>query len=117
MGFVIDREPPPSNIRPAGGDFRAGDVLLAALTGADPALAIEAGVLAIPLPANGPREHWMRAARRIDGEGRVTVTPFPDQDSSLIGVFSRADCLVMRAAGAPAAAKGEVVQVLPLARG
>jgi molybdopterin molybdotransferase len=91
--------------------------LLAALTGADPALAIQAGVLAVPLPANGPREHWMRAARAVDAEGRVQVTPFPDQDSSLIGVFSRADCLVMRPAGAPAAGAGEVVQLLPLARG
>ncbi len=91
--------------------------LLAALTGADPALPIQAGVLAAPLPANGPREHWMRAARTVDPDGRVRVTPFPDQDSSLIGVFSRADCLVMRPAGAPAAGVGEVVQLLPLARG
>jgi molybdopterin molybdotransferase len=91
--------------------------LLAALTGADPALAIGAGVLAAPLPANGPREHWMRAARTLDADGRVKVTPFPDQDSSLVGVFSRADCLVMRAAGAPPAAAGEVIHLLPLARG
>jgi molybdopterin molybdotransferase len=95
--------------------------LLAALTGAEPAFgangAISAGVLAVPLPATGPREHWMRAARAVDAEGRVRVTPFPDQDSSLIGVFSRADCLVMRPAGAPAIAAGEVVQLLPLARG
>lgn len=91
--------------------------LLAALTGADPALAISAGILDAPLPATGPREHWMRAVRAIDAEGRVRVTPFPDQDSSLIGVFSRADCLVVRPAGAPAAGVGEVVRLLPLARG
>ncbi len=59
----------------------------------------------------------MRATRTIDADGRVKVTPFPDQDSSLIGVFSRADCLVVRPAGAPAAAEGEVVRLLPLARG
>lgn len=91
--------------------------LLAALTGAEPALATSAAVLAAPLPANGPREHWMRAARTIDFDGRVKVTAFPDQDSSLIGVFSRADCLVVRPAGAPAAGVGEVVSLLPLARG
>ena len=91
--------------------------LLAALTGADPALAISAGVLTAPLPATGPREHWMRAARAIDAEGRVRVSPFPDQDSSLIGVFSRADCLIVRQAGAPAVAAGEIVRLLPLARG
>jgi len=59
----------------------------------------------------------MRAARTIDVDGRVRVAPFPDQDSSLIGVFSRADCLVLRPAGAPAADVGDVVQLLPLARG
>jgi molybdopterin molybdotransferase len=95
--------------------------LLAALTGADPVFRVDgtmsAGVLAAPLPATGPREHWMRATRTVDAEGRVRVTPFPDQDSSLIGVFSRADCLVMRPAGAAAASQGEVVQLLPLARG
>ena len=91
--------------------------LLAALTGADSALPISAGVLASPLPATGPREHWMRAARAVDAEGRVQVTPFPDQDSSLIGVFSRADCLIVRPVGALAAGVGEVVSLLPLARG
>lgn len=91
--------------------------LLAALTGADAALPISAGVLTTALPATGPREHWMRAARAIDAEGRVRVTPFPDQDSSLIGVFSRADCLIVRPAGAPAVAVGDVVSLLPLARG
>ena len=90
--------------------------LLAVLTGADPALPISVGALATPLPVNGPREHWMRAARTVDAEGRVVVTPFPDQDSSLIGVFSRADCLVVRAAGAPAADVGDVVRLLPLNR-
>jgi molybdopterin molybdotransferase len=90
--------------------------LLAALTGADPVLPISAGVLAQPLPANGPREHWMRAARTVDADGRVVVTPFPDQDSSLIGVFSRADALILRPADAPAAAAGEVVDLLPLGR-
>lgn len=90
--------------------------LLAALTGADVVLPTSAGVLAQPLPANGPREHWLRAARAVDALGRVTVTPFPDQDSSLVGVFSRADCLVVRPAGAAAAAVGDVVELLPLAR-
>jgi len=90
--------------------------LLAALTGADPTLAMSAGVLAAPLAATGPREHWMRAARTVDAGGRVIVTPFPDQDSSLIGVFSRADCLVVRLADAPAATTGDTVSLLPLDR-
>ncbi|PVM91255.1 molybdopterin molybdenumtransferase MoeA [Caulobacter radicis] len=90
--------------------------LLAALSGADPALPFGVARLAAALPAAGPREHWMRAARAIDAEGRVTVAPFPDQDSSLVGVFARADALVMRPAGAPPAAAGDLVTTLPLAR-
>jgi len=90
--------------------------LLAALTGADAALPFTPARLAAPLPANGPREHWMRAARAIDAEGRLVVTPFPDQDSSLVGVFARADALLRRPAGAPAALAGELVTILPLAR-
>ena len=91
--------------------------LLAALSGADSAVTLGAAVLAAPLPANGPREHWMRAARTIDAEGRARVTPFPDQDSSLIGVFARADGLIRRLPGASAAEAGDVVEVLALARG
>ncbi|PLR22265.1 molybdopterin molybdenumtransferase MoeA [Caulobacter zeae] len=90
--------------------------LLAALSGADPVLPFGVARLSAPLPGNGPREHWMRAARSIDNEGRVTVAPFPDQDSSLVGVFARADALVMRPAGAPPAAAGDLVTTLPLAR-
>ncbi|MBI1682602.1 molybdopterin molybdotransferase MoeA [Caulobacter hibisci] len=91
--------------------------LLAALSGADPALPFTPARLAVPLPANGPREHWLRAARTVDAEGRQVVTPFPDQDSSLVGVFAQADALVMRPAGAPAADAGDLVTALPLARG
>jgi len=90
--------------------------LLAALTGHDPAPAMVAARLATPLPANGPREHWMRAALSIDPEGRAIVATFADQDSSLVGVFSRADALVRRPVNAAAASAGEIVDVLPLAR-
>lgn len=90
--------------------------LLAALSGAEPALPFGVARLSAPLPGNGPREHWMRAARAIDAEGRVTVAPFPDQDSSLVGVFARADALVMRPAGAAPAQVGDLIVTLPLAR-
>jgi molybdopterin molybdotransferase len=91
--------------------------LLAAFVGADPEICLRPACLAAPLPAGGPREHWMRAALSTDPDGRTVVTPFPDQDSSLVGVFARADALLRRRAGAPAAAKGDVVNVLPLRRG
>ncbi|OYX93425.1 MAG: hypothetical protein B7Y78_08500 [Caulobacter sp. 35-67-4] len=72
--------------------------------------------LATPLPPNGPREHWMRAALSIDPQGRAIVAAFADQDSSLVGVFSRADALVRRSVNAVAASAGDIVDVLPLAR-
>ena len=67
------------------------------------------------LPANGPREHWMRA-KLTYADGTVTVRPFRDQDSSLVSVFAVADALLRRPPGAAAAAAGESVEVLPLAR-
>lgn len=89
--------------------------LLAAYAGAEPAVRMMAAKLSQPLPANGPREHWMRAKLSFEA-GAVTAQPFGDQDSSLVSVFSAADALLKRPAGAPAAAAGEVVEVLPLPR-
>jgi len=89
--------------------------ILAAYAGADPTVAMMGAKLAQPLPANGPREHWMRAKLGFEG-GTVTAQPFRDQDSSLVSVFSAADALLKRPAGAPAADTGEVVEVLPLSR-
>lgn len=91
--------------------------LLAALTGREALPAMIAAALAAPLPANGPREHWMRAALSIDAEGRAVASAFPDQDSSLVRVFSRADALIRRPVNAPAALAGDRVDVLRLARG
>ena len=67
------------------------------------------------LPANGPREHWMRARLAFEGGG-VTVRPYRDQDSSLVSVFALADALLRRPAQAPAAEAGSLVDVLPLSR-
>ncbi|USQ96915.1 molybdopterin molybdotransferase MoeA [Caulobacter sp. RL271] len=91
--------------------------LLAALAGGDPEVRMVPARLAAPLPAGGPREHWMRAALSVDSEGRTVATAFPDQDSSLVGVFARADALLRRRAGAPAISANDVIEVLPLRRG
>jgi molybdopterin molybdotransferase len=89
--------------------------LLAALSGADPAVRPVAARLAEPLPATGPREHWMRA-RLANTDGALTVLPAEDQDSSLVSVFAASDALMRRLAGAQAAEAGSVVEVLPLSR-
>jgi molybdopterin molybdotransferase len=70
-------------------------------------------VLAEPLPANGPREHYMRAT--LD----TTTSPpraraFPNQDSGLIKSLQRADCLIVVPAGAPEQKAGSYIRVLKL---
>lgn len=67
------------------------------------------------LPANGSREHWMRAKLSYS-DGAVSVQPYGDQDSSLVSVFAASDALMRRPAGANAAEVGAVVEVLPLSR-
>jgi molybdopterin molybdotransferase len=86
--------------------------LVRALLGADPQPRLELAALAEALPANGPREHWARARLTPDG-----ARAFADQDSSLVTVFAQADALLRRPAGAPAAAAGEMVEILRLERG
>jgi molybdopterin molybdotransferase len=70
--------------------------------------------LAVPLEANGPREHYMRARMTQTALGEPTVAPLASQDSSLVSIFAKADCLILRPAGAPPAQPGEIVDVLPI---
>lgn len=70
--------------------------------------------LAVPLDANGPRQHYLRAVSVSAGDGIPLVTPVRSQDSSLLSLLAEANCLLVRPPGAPAAAAGELVPVLPL---
>ncbi|MBP7701818.1 MAG: molybdopterin molybdotransferase MoeA [Phenylobacterium sp.] len=72
--------------------------------------------LVVPMAANGPREHWMRAKLSYV-DGALVAEPYRDQDSSLVSVFAAADALLRRPANAPPLAAGDLVEVLPLARG
>lgn len=65
--------------------------------------------LAIDLPANGPRAHYMRA--RVTGGH---VTPFDSQDSALMRILSDANTLIVRAPFAPAAPSGALVDIISL---
>lgn len=66
------------------------------------------------LPANGPREHFLRARLSDDGDGQLTVRAFEKQDSSLLSVFASANALIRMMPGAPATEAGAPVDVLPL---
>ena len=89
--------------------------LIEAMLGRDPArcVAMQRAHLLHPLPANGPREHYLRARLDVDGEGRQAVKAFEDQDSSLISVFANSNALIRMAQDAPAQAAGALVDVLP----
>jgi molybdopterin molybdotransferase len=90
--------------------------LLNALQGADPAPRPIPARLEAPLPANGPREHWMRARLVHAPDGGLLARPLADQDSSLVTVFAEAQALLRRAADAPAAGAGDAVEILLLDR-
>jgi len=71
-------------------------------------------VLGQALEANGPREHYMRAASTWRPGGERLVTPLAAQDSALMADFARADCLIVRTPDAPALAAGERVTIIQL---
>ena len=66
-------------------------------------------VLAADLPANGPREHYIRARHTPTG-----VMAFDKQDSSLLTVLSASDCLIVQPAGDRSRNSGEMVQIIPI---
>lgn len=89
--------------------------LVAALGGQPASPGLRSLPLVSGLPANGPREHWMRA-RIVPGPDGEAVEAFSDQDSSLVRIFSEASALLRRLPGAPPVAAGGRVEVLPLDR-
>lgn len=85
--------------------------LIAAMSGArDPLPATVRATLGEPLPANGPRQDYLRA-ELVDGVVRVAAI----QDSSMLRALARANCLVVRAPHAPAAMAGESAEILLIA--
>lgn len=90
--------------------------IVAAIQGATPETPLVRARLASPLPANGPREHYLRATIRPADDGGLTAEAAPDQDSSLVSVLASAGGLIRRLPGAAAAGTGETVEVLRLDR-
>ncbi len=85
--------------------------LVAHLSGAaDPLPATRLATLGEPLPANGPRADYLRAAQQ---DGRVFAASI--QDSSMLRTLARAGCLIVRTPYAPAAKPGDSVEILDIA--
>ena len=69
--------------------------------------------LAEDLPANGPREHYMRAT--LDRTCAMPVIrPFDRQDSALLSILTRADALLVRPVNDGPAAVGTEVSYVPI---
>jgi molybdopterin molybdotransferase len=69
--------------------------------------------LAAPLPANGPRAHYMRATL-TPGDGWPLITPAASQDSALLTVLAGSGALLIRPVGDGALAAGDLVDYLPI---
>lgn len=63
-----------------------------------------------PLPANGPRTDYIRAAL-IDGRAHAAAI----QDSSMLRTLARSTCLIVREPHAPAAETSDLVEILDIA--
>ncbi|GAB4225449.1 MAG: molybdopterin molybdotransferase MoeA [Kiloniellaceae bacterium] len=89
---------------------------LNALLGLDlPAHPVQQMVLGGDLGANDRRQDYLRATIAGNGDGRRSATPYGRQDSSMLALLASADGLIVRPPHAPAAAKGELVDVLAFA--
>jgi molybdopterin molybdotransferase len=69
--------------------------------------------LAVALPANGPRQDYMRAALGRGADGILVATPAVSQDSSLVKTMARADGLIVRPPHAEPAKAGETCRAIP----
>jgi molybdopterin molybdotransferase len=72
-------------------------------------------VLGRDLPANDERADYLRAAL-AHGRSGLIATPFEIQDSSMLALLAKADCLVVRAPFAPAAPAGSPCTIVKLDR-
>jgi molybdopterin molybdotransferase len=87
--------------------------LIAALLGRTAEPRMLKANLAAGIPANGPRDHYMRAI--LDQSAHpACVTPLASQDSSLVSALAAADCLIVVPAHAPRLAAGTGVDVMLL---
>jgi molybdopterin molybdotransferase len=87
--------------------------LIAALLGREAPTHVCEAELSVPLAANGPRDHYMRAI--LDTTCHPSrVAPLPSQDSALVSALVAANALIIVPANTPAQKAGARVTVMPL---
>ncbi|MCK7611323.1 molybdopterin molybdotransferase MoeA [Roseibium sediminicola] len=74
----------------------------------------QSAVLGASLPENDRRQDYVRATLSEDEDGRLRVTPFGRQDSSMLNLLASSGALIIRAPHAPALEAGADVPILVL---
>jgi molybdopterin molybdotransferase len=81
----------------------------------DAELPTQVALLGRDLPANDERADYLRSSLTQTPQGLV-ATPFDIQDSSMLALLAKADCLVIREPFAPPAASGSPCRIVKLDR-
>ena len=92
-------------------------VFLKTLMGANDSLTFAKAKLTQALPANGPRETYMRALAKLTETGQLEVTPFPRQDSALLTPLTKANVLIRLPKESGPWEAEDVIELLPLGTG
>ncbi|MDO8289285.1 MAG: molybdopterin molybdotransferase MoeA [Parvibaculum sp.] len=87
---------------------------IAAMQGLHAPLVLTRARLGAALAANDKREDYLRGTLVERDNALPVATAFERQDSSMLSAMSAADCLIVRAPNAAAAAAGDMVSVLRL---
>lgn len=88
--------------------------LLAALQGQAMKEHLPKAVLDGALGENDRRQDYVRAVARLGEEGELIVSPLSVQDSSMLRMLARANCLIVRPPFAPELGAGDACRVLML---
>ncbi len=72
----------------------------------------ENAIIGAKLPANDERQDFLRASLAKNEQGELVATPFGKQDSAMMNILSKADCLLIRPPNAPATTPGERARIL-----
>jgi molybdopterin molybdotransferase len=72
----------------------------------------EPAVLGADVAANDVRQDYLRAALTRNAGDALVAAPLPSQDSSLVKLLAKAQCLIVRAPNAPAASRGDACRII-----
>lgn len=87
--------------------------MLKAMLGLTPEPQVLSARLGTDQPANGPRDHYMRARLTVEN-GQPTVTAFERQDSALLTILTEANALLIRPMGDGPRGAGEMVNYIAI---